>query len=83
MDLRKLVFICCIFTVLGCTKAASKPSDANTPEYSETQENKGTYLWDDDEAWAEYISSLRDPQTSNKMLIDYLEKQNKTASYLL
>jgi hypothetical protein len=80
MLLRKLFLICGIFILLGCNKTAAKHSETTTPEYSEAatqeyseiEENKDIDFWENAE----------DTIKANKMLVDYLEKQDKTTSHL-
>jgi len=79
MDLKNILLICIIFFLFTCTKTTSKPSETITPESFETQEDT------DIENWWKYDNFwdiAEDPQTANKILIYYLEKQDKTTSDL-
>jgi len=72
VEVKKIFFIYFLFILLGSIKAVADPSEVKKTEYSEIQESIVTDFWDNAE----------DPQKANKMLFDYLEKQDKTITRL-
>jgi Leucine-rich repeat (LRR) protein len=86
--LRKLFLICGIFILLGCKKTTAKPSETTTPEYfeaatqdySEIDATTQAYSKTQESTDTDFKAYSKDPKEANKMLVDYLEKQDKTAS---
>jgi Leucine-rich repeat (LRR) protein len=66
----------------GCTKTSPPPADAVTPEYQETLKYETDGSGDGGESETQSLSPLQEPLSENEKLIQYLERQDKTKTYL-
>jgi hypothetical protein len=79
---KKFAIIFVIFIVFGCTKTTSKPSETNTLEYSEITTPEYSIIKTQESKDIDFRENSENSKEANKMLVNYLEREDKTTSYL-